>query len=81
MIMAYAKIEQDMNQNCPLVKIYLTLGFLNINIDAMTWHNMMFLMQSIASKRKSETTLPASYGQRKTTVPGTSDKCVNEEGK
>ena len=64
------------------MKIDLKMGFLNLNRCNMTWHIMMHLMQSIASKERRKKLL---YRQatviERTTVLGTSDKCTNEEGK
>ena len=47
----------------------------------MSWQGMMQLMQPIASNEiKSKTTLPATTVIARSTVLGTSEKCVNEEG-
>ena len=71
-----------MNKNCPHIRVNLEMGFLNLNKCNMTWHNMMHLMHSIASKERRKKLL---YWQatviERTTVLGRNDKCTYEEGK
>ena len=70
-----------MNKNCPHMKINLEMGFLNLNRCNMTWHNMMHLMQSIASKegRKKLLYRQATVNAR-TTVLGTRDRRTKRKG-
>ena len=40
MIMAWAKEYNNMNKNCPFMKMNLKVGFNNLNECNMTWHDM-----------------------------------------